>query len=148
LPHGAHRLPEVRDVQGQVAFFDEGVRPEALHQLRLVDDNLARLDESHERLEDLGRQFDDRIAPEQETPPRVKPERTERADVKVLVHRRLSLDPSTSGKDVYASLMVAFETFDHFKDTFNHPLALLEIVETKPMATNMVTIDAGTMART
>ena len=54
---------------------------------------------------------------------------------------------SAPGKDVYASLMVAIEDFNHFKDTFGHPLALLEVVETKPMEANMVTVDAATMAK-
>ena len=61
--------------------------------------------------------------------------------------RYLAARLSASGTDTYASLMVGLETFDHFKDTFNHSLALLEIVETKPMATNMVKVDAGTMAK-
>jgi hypothetical protein len=51
---------------------------------------------------------------------------------------------SAPGKDVYASLMVAVETFDHFKETAGHPLALLEVVETKVMDTNMVRVDAET----
>ncbi len=54
---------------------------------------------------------------------------------------------SAPGKDVYVSLMIAIETFDHYKDTFNHPLALLEVVETKGMDANMVTVDANTMAK-
>ena len=44
-------------------------------------------------------------------------------------------------------MLVAIETFDHFKDTFNHPLALLEVVETKAMEANMVKVDADTMAK-
>ena len=61
--------------------------------------------------------------------------------------RYLAAQLSASGKDVYASLMVALETFDYYKDTFDHPLALLEVVETAPMATNMVKVDAGAMAK-
>jgi OmpA-OmpF porin, OOP family len=61
--------------------------------------------------------------------------------------RYLAAKLSAPGKDVYASLMVAIEGFDHFKDTFNHPLALLEVIETKAMETNMVKVDADTMAK-
>jgi outer membrane protein OmpA-like peptidoglycan-associated protein len=61
--------------------------------------------------------------------------------------RYLAAKLSAPGKDIYASLLVAIEGFDLYKDTFNHPLTLLEIVETKAMEANMVTVDAGTMAK-
>ena len=61
--------------------------------------------------------------------------------------RYLAAKLSAPGKEVYASLLVAIETFDHFKATFNHPLALLEVIETKAMETNMVRVDADTMAK-
>ena len=60
--------------------------------------------------------------------------------------RYLAARLAAPGKEVYASLMVAVETFDHFKATVNHPLALLEVVETKAMDTGMVTVDADAMA--
>jgi outer membrane protein OmpA-like peptidoglycan-associated protein len=61
--------------------------------------------------------------------------------------RYLAAKLSAPGKEVYASLMVGVETFDHFKETFNHPLALLEVVETKAMDTGMVTVGAESMAK-
>ena len=61
--------------------------------------------------------------------------------------RYLAAKLSAPGKDVYASLMVAIESFDHFKDTFNHPLVLLEVVESNAMEANMVRVDAATMAK-
>ena len=61
--------------------------------------------------------------------------------------RYLAAKLSAPGKDVYASLMVAIGGFDHYKDTFNHPLALLEVIETKVMDTNMVRVDAEAMAK-
>lgn len=61
--------------------------------------------------------------------------------------RYLAAKLSAPGKEVYASLMVAVEIFDHFKETFNHPLALLEVVETKAMETGMVTVDAESMSK-
>jgi len=61
--------------------------------------------------------------------------------------RYLAARLTAPGKDVYASLMVAIETFDHFSDTFNHPLVLLEVVESKAMEANMVRVDAATMAK-
>lgn len=47
--------------------------------------------------------------------------------------RYLAAQLTAPGKEVYVSLMVAVETFTHFKETANHPLVLLEVVETKPM---------------
>lgn len=49
--------------------------------------------------------------------------------------------------DVYASVYVATETFDHFPETRDHALILLDIVETVPMETGKVTVDASAMAR-
>jgi len=49
--------------------------------------------------------------------------------------------------DVYASVYVAIETFDHFPETRDHALILLDVVETVPMETGKVTVDASAMAR-
>ena len=49
--------------------------------------------------------------------------------------------------DVYASVYVATETFDHFPETRDHALILLDIVETVPMEAGKVTVNAGAMAR-
>ncbi len=49
--------------------------------------------------------------------------------------------------DVYASVYVALGQFDMHKETFDHALVLLDIVETKPMETKMVTVDASAMAK-
>jgi flagellar motor protein MotB len=48
--------------------------------------------------------------------------------------------------DVYASVYVATETFDHFPETHDHALILLDVIETVPMETGMVSVDAATMA--
>jgi OmpA-OmpF porin, OOP family len=61
--------------------------------------------------------------------------------------RYLAAKLSAPGKQVYASLMVGIEKFDHFKDLFNHPLILLEIVEITSMADGMVTVNAESMAK-
>jgi outer membrane protein OmpA-like peptidoglycan-associated protein len=47
----------------------------------------------------------------------------------------------------YASVYVAINGFNHFKETFGHPIVLLDLVETAPMESKMVTVDAGTMAK-
>ena len=49
--------------------------------------------------------------------------------------------------DVYASVYVSKGTFDIHPETFNHTLVLLDVVETVPMETKMVTVDAATMAK-
>ena len=49
--------------------------------------------------------------------------------------------------DVYASVYVAIESFDFSPYTHNHALTLLDVIETKPMETGMVTVDAAGMAK-
>jgi outer membrane protein OmpA-like peptidoglycan-associated protein len=49
--------------------------------------------------------------------------------------------------DVYASVYVATETFNHFPETKDHALVLLDVIETVPMESEMVTVDAAAMAR-
>ncbi len=49
--------------------------------------------------------------------------------------------------DVYVSVYTAIETFDHVKLTENRPVTLVEVVETKPMDSKMVTVDATAMAK-
>jgi hypothetical protein len=48
---------------------------------------------------------------------------------------------------VYASVYVALGQFDMHKETFDHALVLLDVIETKPMETKMVTVDAPAMAK-
>jgi hypothetical protein len=50
-------------------------------------------------------------------------------------------------EDVYASVYVALGQFDMHKETFDHALVLLDVIETKPMETKMVTVDAPAMAK-
>ncbi len=47
--------------------------------------------------------------------------------------------------DVFVSLYVAVETFNHFKETKDKALTLIEIVETKGMEKGMVKVDAAAM---
>jgi OOP family OmpA-OmpF porin len=49
--------------------------------------------------------------------------------------------------DVYASVYVANGEFDLHRETFAHAIVLLDVVETVPMETKMVTVDAATMAK-
>ena len=53
----------------------------------------------------------------------------------------------SSGADAYVSVYVAKGGFSEHKDTFEHPVVLLELVETVPMENKMVTVDATAMAR-
>lgn len=49
--------------------------------------------------------------------------------------------------DVYTSIYVATETFDHYKEVHNRSLTLLEVIETTPMEGGLVTVDAKAMAK-
>jgi OmpA-OmpF porin, OOP family len=49
--------------------------------------------------------------------------------------------------DVYASVYVSTGTFDMHPETNGHALVLLDVVETAPMESKMVTVDAATMAK-
>ncbi|MGH7630728.1 MAG: OmpA family protein [Gemmatimonadales bacterium] len=49
--------------------------------------------------------------------------------------------------DAYASVYVATGTFDMHEETAGHPLVLLDLIETAPMESRMVTVDADAMAR-
>ncbi len=49
--------------------------------------------------------------------------------------------------DVVVSLYVAVNGFTNFKETYNHVIALLEIIEMQPLETGMVTVTADVMAR-
>jgi flagellar motor protein MotB len=49
--------------------------------------------------------------------------------------------------DVFASVLVAVETFDHFPETKDHSLVLLDVIESVPMDRGMVTVDAAAMAK-
>jgi outer membrane protein OmpA-like peptidoglycan-associated protein len=49
--------------------------------------------------------------------------------------------------DVYVSLYVAIEEFEHFPETHNRAVTLVEVIETTPMETGMVTVDAAAMAK-
>lgn len=49
--------------------------------------------------------------------------------------------------DVHVSLYAAKETFNHFKETSQRTLVLLDIVEAAPMEKKMVTVDADAMAK-
>ena len=48
---------------------------------------------------------------------------------------------------VYASLLVALNSYPHIGETFNHPVALLEVIETEKMDTGMVTVNAESLAK-
>ncbi|MGH7516528.1 MAG: DUF4892 domain-containing protein [Gemmatimonadales bacterium] len=61
--------------------------------------------------------------------------------------RFLSARRTSPTGDAYASVYVAMGTFDMHPETFGHPIVLLDVVETAPMETRMVTVDAGTMAK-
>lgn len=49
--------------------------------------------------------------------------------------------------DAYATLYVATSGFHIHKDTFGRAIVLLDVVETAPMESKMVTVDAATMAK-
>ena len=49
--------------------------------------------------------------------------------------------------DVYVSVYVATNRATHHKETQDHPVILLDVVDTVPIETGMVTIDAAAMAK-
>jgi outer membrane protein OmpA-like peptidoglycan-associated protein len=61
--------------------------------------------------------------------------------------RFLSAKRTGAGGDAYASVYVAMGTFDMHPETNGHSIVLLDVVESAPMETKMVTVDAGTMAK-
>ena len=48
---------------------------------------------------------------------------------------------------VFVSIFVGICGINNFKETFNHPITLLEIIETKAMETGLVTVNAEAMAK-
>jgi outer membrane protein OmpA-like peptidoglycan-associated protein len=50
-------------------------------------------------------------------------------------------------RQVHVSLYVAINGINNFKETYNHPVVLLEVVETKVMETEKVTVNAEAMAK-
>lgn len=58
----------------------------------------------------------------------------------------LSASLSRPEGDVYVSMYVAINDINNFRETYKHPVVLLQIVETKTMEGEKVTVDAETMA--
>jgi outer membrane protein OmpA-like peptidoglycan-associated protein len=61
--------------------------------------------------------------------------------------RFLSAKRTSPSGDAYASVYVAMGAFDMHPETFQHPIILLDVVESAPMETKMVTVDADAMAK-
>jgi OmpA-OmpF porin, OOP family len=61
--------------------------------------------------------------------------------------RFLTAKHSGQPGDAYASVYVANGTFDMHKETAGHAIVLLDVIETAPMETRMVAVDAATMAK-
>src|ERR1700690_2679945 len=60
--------------------------------------------------------------------------------------RYLSAKGSTDSGDIYVSVYIAVCGINNFRETFNHPVTLLEIVETKPMEGDKVMVNADFIA--
>lgn len=60
--------------------------------------------------------------------------------------RYLSAEWVREKGNIYVSLYVAKESFDQFKETKDHVLMLLDVIEIKPMETKMVVVPAEEMA--
>jgi OOP family OmpA-OmpF porin len=61
--------------------------------------------------------------------------------------RLLTAKRSGANGDSWASVYVAVGAFGMHPETNDHPLALVDLVESAPMETNMVTVDASAMAK-
>jgi outer membrane protein OmpA-like peptidoglycan-associated protein len=53
---------------------------------------------------------------------------------------------TTPEGEAYASVYVATNDFNVFKETYGHAVVLLDVVETAPMETRMITVDAASIA--
>jgi OmpA-OmpF porin, OOP family len=54
---------------------------------------------------------------------------------------------TSQGIDTYVSVFAAKGNLQDYKETFEHPVILLDVVEMVPMENKMVTVDAGVMAK-
>ena len=61
--------------------------------------------------------------------------------------RYLAAKRSRPEGDVYVSVYVATSRWNFHKDTHDHPVILLDVIDAVPIETGMVTIDAATMAK-
>ena len=61
--------------------------------------------------------------------------------------RYLAMKRSRPEGDVYVSVYVATNRATHHKETQDHPLILLDVIDAVPIETGMVTIDAAAMAK-
>jgi OmpA-OmpF porin, OOP family len=61
--------------------------------------------------------------------------------------RYLAAKRSRPEGDVYVSVYVATSRRNYHKDTADHPVILLDVIDAVPIETGMVTIDAATMAK-
>jgi outer membrane protein OmpA-like peptidoglycan-associated protein len=59
----------------------------------------------------------------------------------------LSAKRTSPGGDTYVSVYSARGGYNDHKETFDHPILLLEVIEAVPMENKMVTIDAAAMAK-
>lgn len=57
-----------------------------------------------------------------------------------------ALGLESAAGSVYVSVYAAVEDFDHFPETYDHPLVLVDVVETAAMQDRMVFVDAEEMA--
>ena len=61
--------------------------------------------------------------------------------------RYLAMKRSRPEGDVYVSVYVATNRATHHKETQDHPVILLDVIDAIPIETGMVTIDAAAMAK-
>ena len=61
--------------------------------------------------------------------------------------RYLAAKRSRPEGDVYVSVYVATSRWNYHKDTADHPVILLDVIDAVPIETGMVTIDAAAMAK-
>jgi OOP family OmpA-OmpF porin len=61
--------------------------------------------------------------------------------------RYLAAKRSRPEGDVYVSVYVATNTWNYHKETHDHPMILLDVIDVAPIETGMVTIDAAAMAK-
>ena len=61
--------------------------------------------------------------------------------------RYLAAKRSRPEGDVYVSVYVATNTWDFHKETHDHPIILLDVIDVAPIETGMVKVDAAAMAK-
>lgn len=97
------QLPELRDLDGEIAFLDRGARPGCVHQFGLGQDFAWTRDEGLQQLQPAMAGGDGNIAPEQRSRTRIKHERSE-----------------SEARSLHAAIYSRFGSFENYLGRLNY----------------------------